>query len=178
MGSDEDSHEHLSPEELRGWTIENSTEYKVDQMNTARRNWEEKLKSHNDIFKTLSEIDGILRASGKTLRFQISGHDYKEKTFAESQISELVVRICDSIQELRNIQNNFFQNISEDNQTRVENTSVIFEVDDAYDEGVEILTEEFSNIVLEIPTMASFFTTRIRDRMENSDDWRQILQEE
>lgn len=170
MVSDEESYDNLASEELNGWTTEEATNFKIDEMKTAKREWKKKIKRNNKIYQTLHEIDSILREEDVKLRFQVSGGDYNEKTFQDSGISELTLRIANRTAGIRDIENNFFQSIKKDKLTRVKNTPIRFEIEDSYDETVRIIEEDFSNIELEIPTIESFFTTRIEEKMDSMEE--------
>lgn len=177
MGSKENSH-NLDSEEVKGWSISDSTEYKLDEMERAKKNWEEKIRREHDILETLSEIDSILSINNTELTFQVSSDDYNQETFEDSGVSEITLRIADSIEDLRDVENNFFQNIQQGNRTRLKNSKIVFEVENPYDESVEIFSEEFSNIDLEIPTMESFFKTRISSKMEDVEHYSEVFDEE
>lgn len=178
MGDKRDSSWNLESSELKGWKIEESTDYKIEEMQTAKENWNKKINRREDILQTLHEIDSIMNKNNKELRLQISGEDYNSKTFQESEISELTLRLTDSLRELRKIQNYFFQNIEENKKTRIKNTPVMFEINPSYDETIEILSEQFDNIIIELPTMQSFFTTRINEKEEHLDNSSELFKDE
>jgi hypothetical protein len=163
MVSDEESENDLESEKLEGWATEESTDYKVNEMKTAKVNWIRKIRDNSRIYQTLHQIDGILRKNSVNLRFQVSEHKYSEKTFNMREISELTLRITDGVTKIRKVDNHFFQNIRSNGLTRVKDTPLRFEIGGAYGESVRIFDEDFSNIRLEIPTMQSFFNTRIEE---------------
>lgn len=163
MVSDKESEDNLESEKLEGWATEESTDYKEKEMKTAKTNWIRKIRHNSRIYQTLHQIDGILHKNNVNLRFQVSEDRYSKKTFNMSEISDLTLRITNSVTKIRNVDNHFFQNIRDNGLTRVEDTPVKFEIGSAYGESVRIFDEDFSNIKLEIPTMKSFFNTRIEE---------------
>lgn len=158
--------DQLSPDAVHGWTLDDATEHKKREAARMKQQWESLLTYHRAINLTLSEIDDILKENDKQLETHLGGDNFPEISHGNiTDPEEIALRPNHDIAELHQIENYFFQNLTDENRHVIKDTPIRIDVMHPFSETVE-LRVQFTNLSIYMPTLQSYYNQIIGERLE------------
>lgn len=152
---------------INGSDVSNPSDYKLIESSRVKESWESVIRNDTEMRHPLSEVDHILRNNSHDLEAHITGEDYMEVSNGEKTRPDTMhLRISQTSEQLQNIDNHFFQNITDTGTLyRIGDTRVGFELGPLYDETVHIETG-FERLDMKAPTHQSFFKLQYSQALE------------
>lgn len=146
---------------------EEVTDHKVYESVRMHKTWSNILTVQPEFHHTLQEIDEILRENNHEMPAHITSDDFAEVSLgSKTRPDNLRLRISQTPEQLSNIDNYFFQQMTEERKPyHVEGTPVTFEIGPLYDETFPV-DSQTTNLHILAPTLQDFYDKQLSRGLE------------